>query len=214
MSSRAGQESTPRFSLVCKIAHSRYGTVVASQLLSSQTRWNPLGVIKDTVSLLAWFQTPVTQLETRLRKVDSKTMKRCCDLHLAPGSTPKNKTERYDVMIQRFRARLLYLLSCSNVDFAREYVTLLPQGLSFPLLPEAQLVEALLRTEYGDVISGTLTSLPSAEIVKENNRRTRRKKYNAAVFNTHEIREEYIQSWPQVTPKDITVQRVSRSHMD
>ena len=38
--------------------------------------------------------------------------------------------------------------------------------------------------------------------MREKNRKSRREKCDAAVFNAHETQEEYVQSWPQVIPKD------------
>ena len=86
----AGQ-SVPRFLLVCWATHNRYGTTIASRLLSSQARWNPPEVEEDTVSRPAWFQTPVTRIGARLIRVDTETTKWSCNMYVAPGSIPKNK---------------------------------------------------------------------------------------------------------------------------
>ena len=145
----AGQSVPTRFSLVCWAIHDWYGITIASQLLSSQARWNPPEVANGIASQPAWFQTPVTQLSARLRRVDAEAIRYSCNLYLAPDTIPKSKTGRYDFLIQRFRARALYLLSLSNIDFAREYIPLLPQCLSFPSLPRCQLVEVLLGVEFG-----------------------------------------------------------------
>ena len=139
----------------------------------------------------------------RLGKVDTETIKGCCDLYLAPDHTPKLKTERYDLIIQRFRARSLYLLGLSDVEFTKEYITLLPQNLPHTRLPHGQLVEILLRAEFGDAISETLMSLPSAEIKKARDKQTRHEKHITASTNAHTARETNTQSWPQVIPKDV-----------
>ena len=110
-----------RFSLVCQFIQNRYRTVVASQLLCSQARWNSPEVPEDKVSQPAWLQTPLTQLRSRLAKVNTVTIRACCDLYLAPSPAPSSKTDRCDVMIQQFRARSLYLVSLSDLDFSSTY---------------------------------------------------------------------------------------------
>ena len=133
--SLSADQPTPRFLLVCWAVHNRYGTTIASQLLSSGARWDPPELAEDNISQPVWFQTPVTQLRARLARVDTETIKLSCNLYHAPGSIPKSKTERHDALIQRFRARSLHLLSLLNVDFAREYLALLPEGLPLRSLP-------------------------------------------------------------------------------
>ena len=110
--------STPQhsqFSLACQSIHNRYGTSVATQLLSSSVRWNPPEVAEEGLSQPIWLQTPSTQLKSRLAKVETDIVKGCCDFYLAPSPAPKSKTERYDLLIQCFRVRLLYLLSLLDV---------------------------------------------------------------------------------------------------
>ena len=194
---------TPRLSLVCLFIHNQYGAVIASQLLSSQTCWKPPELAGNGIPSPAWFQTPVTQLRSRLAKVDSGVIKDCCTVYLAPDPTPKSKTGRYDLIIERFRTRLLYLLSLSDVDFLKEYIALLPESLLDPTLPWSQLVEVLLGQEFGDMISKSLMLLPTSELKKERNKQARCEKHEVAVSNAHETQEAYIQSWPQVVQKDI-----------
>jgi len=94
----------------------------------------------------------------------------------------------------------LYLLNTSDVDFVREYINLLPQSFPSHALPRPQLVEVLLKEEFGDVISEpSLSSLPSSDIAKERKKQTRR---GAPLSDAREAREAYIQTWPQVVPKD------------
>jgi len=92
--------STPHLSLVCKIIHNRYGTVISSQLLCSWARWNPPEVPGNVTSSPAWFETPVTQLRSWLAKVDAGTTRDRCILYVAPDPAPKLKTSRYDLMHQ------------------------------------------------------------------------------------------------------------------
>ena len=125
--SQPADQPTLRSSLVCQAVHSRYRTTTASQFLSSEVRWNPPEVTGDIVCQPAWFQTPVAQLRARLARINAETTKWYCNLYLAPGLMPKSKTERYDVLVQRFRARSLHLLTHSTIDFAREYLALLPR---------------------------------------------------------------------------------------
>jgi hypothetical protein len=160
-------------------------------------------VTQDAIRQPGWFRTPLTQVRSRLTKVNARTIKDCCDLYLAPDSTPKSKTRRYDLLIQRFRARSLHLLSLSNVDFAKEHIALLPQSFPDPALPRDQLLGVVLREEFGDAISEPLMSLPSSEITKERNKRTRREKREVTVSGVREAQDAYVRSWPQVIPKDV-----------
>ena len=152
---------------------------------------------------LAPSETPAAQLRQRLTKVDARTMKDYCALYLAPGPVPMLKTDRYNLMIERFRACSTYLLSLSIADFAKEHIALLPQNLPDPTLPRGQLVEILLKEEFGGPISEQLISLPSSEIAKERRKGTRRDNHAIAVAEACGTREEYIRSWPQTVPRDI-----------
>ena len=196
-------DCTPRLSLICQLIHNRYGSIVASQLLCSPARWNPSPVMEEGTPQPGWFQTPITQLRSRLSKAGTETIRECCDLYAIPDRAPKLKTERYDLIIERFRARALYLMSLSNVEFAMEHIALLPWTLPDPSLPRTQLLEVLLTEEFGEEISEQLISLPSSEITKERNKRARREKHAAVVADSHAAREAYAQSWPQVVPKDV-----------
>ena len=160
-----GPQPPPRLWLVCRIVHCRYGALVMSRLLCSRARWNPPEVAEDRFIQPAWFSTPVFQLQSHLAKLYVQLVKGCCDLYLAPYSTPRLKTQRYNFFIERFRARSRHLLSLSDIDFMKECIALLPDSLH-PLPPRTQLTEALLRAEFGDVISDVLLSLPSSEVRK------------------------------------------------
>jgi len=194
----------PQLSLVCQFIHDRYGAVVASHLLCSQARWNPPELAADETSQPVWFHTPPTQLRSRLAKVDTGIIKGYCDLYLAPNPAPKSKTERYNLMIERFRARSLYLLKLSDVDFAKEYIAALPQNFPGAAVARTELVELLLKAEFGDAISEPLMSLPSSERIKEKSKQARRERHGMIVSDARDARDAYIASWPQVIPKDIT----------
>jgi hypothetical protein len=61
------------------------------------------------------------------RKGGYRNPKGCCDLYLAPNPSQKGRTNRYNVIIQRFKARsLLYLLSISDIDFSWECILFSP----------------------------------------------------------------------------------------
>ena len=66
-------------------------------------------------------QNPSRSTQVTAYKVDTGIVNNCCDLYVAPDPTPKSKTERYNLIIKRFRARSLYLLSLPATDFAKEY---------------------------------------------------------------------------------------------
>ena len=161
-----GPQPPPRLWLVCRIMHCRYGALVRSRLLCSRARWNPPKVAEDRFIQPAWFSTPVSQLQSCLAKLDIQLVKGCCDLYLAPDSTPRLKTQKYSFLIERFSARSRHLPSLSNIDFMKECIALLIDSLH-PPPPRTQLTEALLRAELGDVILDVLLSLPSSEVREE-----------------------------------------------
>jgi len=67
------------------------------------------------------------------------------------------------------------------------HCALLPQSLPNPSLPHGQLIEDLLRAEFGDAISETLMSLPSSEVKERNNEPVARN--TSAVADVHMARE-------------------------
>ena len=148
-----GPQPPPRLWLICRIMHCQYGALVASRLLCSRARWNPPEVAEDRFIQPAWFSTPVSQLRSRLAKLDVQLVKGCCDLYLAPYSTPRLKTQRYSFLIECSR----HLPSLSDIDFMKECIALLPDSLH-PPPPRTQLTEALLRAEFGDVISDAVVT--------------------------------------------------------
>ena len=150
-----------------------------------------------------WFQTLFTQLRLHFRKVNIGMIKDCCDLYLMPDPTPKLKTKRYDIITQQFRARLSYLLSLSDINFTKEYIPLFPQKFLDPTLQCIQLVEFLLRGEFGEEISKTVMSLPCSEIAKERNKESCRKKHNLVVSDARKAREAHVQSWLQVISDNV-----------
>ena len=52
-------------------------------------------------------------------------------------------------------------------------------------------MEALLKSEFGDAISKTLTSLLSPEMKKEKEKQSRREQHDAAVSGAHETQGGY-----------------------
>lgn len=64
-------------------------------------------------------------------------------------------------------------------------------------------METPLRTEFSDAISETLTSFPNLEVKRAKSKQNRWGMHDAPVLDACERQEEYIQSWPQVIPKDI-----------
>jgi len=100
--------------------------------------------------------------------------------------------------------RSLYLLGLSAADFTKERIALLPQSFPNPSLPHGQLVEDLLRAEFGDAISETLMSLPSSEVKKERNNEPVARN-TSAVADVHMAREASIRSWPKQFQKTLYV---------
>lgn len=73
----------------------------------------------------------------------------CCDLYLSPESPPKSKTGKYTVVAERFRTRSLFLFSISNTEFLENHLALLPYSLPAPEAARRQLVEGILKEEFG-----------------------------------------------------------------
>ena len=84
--------------------------------------------------------------------------------------------------------------------------------LRLPILLRGQLIDVLLREEFGGNISEQLISLPSSEIAKERNKQARRNKHVAAIADSRAGQETYIQSWPQVIPKNIVYKCLNAYH--
>ena len=118
---------------------------------------------------------------------------------------PKLKRNRYyisdDQAIQGRVSRTYQVFPAT--DFAKECIALLPRNPTDPALPRTELVEALLREEFGHPILEQLTSLPSSETGEEKSKYARREKHVLAVAEAREIREECVRSWPQIVPRDV-----------
>jgi len=76
-----------------------------------------------------------------------------------------------------------------TIYFAKEYIALLPRS--------SQLVELLLREEFGGAILEALTLLPGLGVVKERNKCARREKHALLVAGARKAREGSVRSWPQ-----------------
>jgi len=100
--------------------------------------------------------------------------------------------------------------SLPAINFAKEeYIALLPRDSPDLALPCSELVEALLREEFGHPISEQLISLPSSEIAKEKSKCARCEKHTLAVAEAHETREECVRSWPQVVPRNVVCESLN-----
>ena len=73
----------------------------------------------------------------------------CCDLYLSPESPPKSKTGKYTVVAKHFWSRSLFLFSISNTEFLENHLALLPYSLPAPEAARRQLVEGILKEEFG-----------------------------------------------------------------
>jgi hypothetical protein len=200
--------------LLCQFVHNRYGTVIASHLLCQPTRWDPPEpTIDDTsVSSVNWLQVPVNQLKSRLSKVDLGVIKACCDQFLSPESPPKSKTGKYSVVVERFRSRSILLFGLSEVEFLKNYVALFPYSLPAPETSRQQLVEEVLKEEFGHEISDQLLLSPLSERRNEKKKQTRRENHMTSVADARESRDAYIRSWPQPVSKDIIFKSINAYH--
>ena len=200
--------------LVCQFVHNRYGTAIASHLLCQPTRWDPPESTVDnaTVSSVNWLQVPVSQLKSRLSKVDHNVIKACCELYLSPESPPKSKTGKYGVVAERFRLRSIFLFNLLDVEFLKNYLALLPYSLPTPEMSRQRLVEDILKEEFGHEISEQLLLPPTSERKNEKKKQTRRENHMSSVTNARETREAYIRSWPQPVPKDVVFKCINAYH--
>jgi hypothetical protein len=104
----------PRLKLLpaCQFVHNRYGPMIAPQLLCHPIRWNPpeVTVNDSVVSSVGWLQVSLSQLKSRLSKVEPGATKACCHLYLSPELPPKSKTGKC-VITERSRSHSIVLFS-------------------------------------------------------------------------------------------------------
>ena len=200
-----------QFSLLCQFVHNRYGGVIAPHLLCDSTRWDPPEITADdaTIHSVNWLQVPVNQLKSRLSKVDPSVIKTCCDLYLSPALSPKSKTEKYGVITSCFRSRSTFLFDLSHVEFLKNYFALRPYSLPAPEVSRQQLVEDVLKEEFGHEISEQLLAPPSSVKKIEKQKQTRRENHMLSIASDREARDAYIRSWPQLVPKDVTLKCIN-----
>ena len=191
--------------LACQLVHKRYGPTVASQLLCESTRWNPPRSTEDSAIVVSvdWLRVPVDHLKSRLSKVDMGVIKACCDLYVSPNETPKSKTGRYGIIAERFRSRSLFLFHASDVEVLKSYFALTPYDPPALEASRCELVERILRGEFGHEISDRLLLPPSSERRNEKKKEIRRSNRKCTVADVCASRGEYIRSWPQLVPRDV-----------
>jgi hypothetical protein len=200
--------------LVCQVVHNRYGSMIASHLLSQETRWNPPELIIDeaTTSSVNWLQDSADRIGSRLTKVDIGTIKVCCDLYLSPESTPKSKSAKYTVVAGHFRSRSIFLFSLTDIEFFEHYFALFPSNQSPLESPRRQLVEEMLKEEFGHEISNQLLLPPSSERKNGKKRQIRREQHLSSIVGAHEVQDEYVRSWPQPVPKQLVLKCINAYH--
>jgi hypothetical protein len=203
--------SYPRLQLplVCRHVHKRYGSIVAPLLLCESTRWNPPELTEGDAMVPSehanWLRVPIDRLTSRLSKVDSSVIKACCDLYLSPDPTPKSKTGRYSAIAKRFRSRSLFLFHVSDVELLKHYFVLIPYDPPAPEASRHQLVEEILKAEFGEAISDELLLPPSSERRNEKRKEARRTNQKCSVADTCATRDTYIRSWPQPVPREVVL---------
>jgi len=197
--------------LVCQLVRNRYGSVIASHLLCDPTRWDPpeATVTDAIVTSVHWLQVPLNQLKSRLSKVELDEIKACCDLYLSPELSPKSKTGKYSVVAERFRSRSVFLFSLPEAEFLKNYLALLPHSLSVSEASRQQLVEEVLKEEFGHEISEQLLLPLSSERKNGEKKQARRENRTSFIANACEARDTYIRSWPQPVPKDVVFECVN-----
>ena len=199
--------------LVCQLVHKRYGSAVAPLLLCEPTRWNPPELMEDDeiASSVNWLQVPidVDHLKPRLSKVDLRVIKSCCDLYLSPDPTPKSKTGKYCAIAERFRSRSLFFFHISDIEFFKNYFSLFPYSLPTHEASRRQLVEEILREEFGREISDQLLLPPLSERRNEYQKEARRANQKSAVADARATQDAYVHSWPQPVPRDVVLNCLS-----
>ena len=150
-----------------------------------------------------WLRVPVDHLKSHLSKVDTGAIKACCDLYLSPNCTPKLKTGRYGIIVERFRSRSLFLFHAPDVEVLKSYLALAPYNPPTPEASRRELVKRILRGEFGHGISDQLLLPTSSERQNEKMKEIRRSNWKCTVADVRANRDEYIHSWPQLVPKDV-----------
>jgi len=78
---------------LCRFLHNRYSTVVVAHLLGQPIQLGSPKTASGRCSLFGKLATsPVSQLKSRLSKVDLGVVKECCGLYLSPESPPGEYT--------------------------------------------------------------------------------------------------------------------------
>ena len=169
--------------LVCQLVHKRYGPEVAPQLLCEPTRWNPPEFTEGDaiVPSVNWLEIPVDHLKVRLSKVDSSAIKACCDLYPSRDPTPKSKSAKYSAIVERFRSCSLFLFRLSDTEFFKNYFALFPYDMPTHEASRRQLVEEIMKEEFGHEISNPLLQPPSSERKNEKRKEVRRANQKCSV---------------------------------
>lgn len=178
--------------------------MVVSQLLCKSTHWNPPGSTEDSAIVVSvdWLRVPVDHLKSRLSKVDMGVIKACCNLYVSPNETPKSKTGRYGIIAKRFQSRSLFLFHASDVEVLKSYFALTPYNPPALEASHCELVERILRGEFGHEISDQLLLPPSSERQDEK-KEICHSNWKCSIADVCASRDQYIRLWPQLVPKDV-----------
>ena len=116
---------------------------------------------------------------------------------------------KYGVVVGHFRSRSVFLFVLEDVELFKNYFAVLPLGLPVPEVSRQQLVEDVLKEEFGPEISEQLLLPPFSERQSEKKKQARRENHMSPVSNAREARDAYIRSWPQPVPKDVVLKCVN-----
>ncbi|KAF9648668.1 hypothetical protein BDM02DRAFT_3128872 [Thelephora ganbajun] len=179
------------------------------QLLSNDTLLSSVCKFRASVPSVNWLQVPIEQLKSCLSKVDLSVIKAYCDLYLSPQSPPKSKIAKYGVIAKCFRFRSVFLFGLTDVEFFKNYFAFLPYNMPTPEVSRRQLVEDILKEEFGYEISEQLLLPSSSERKNEKKKQTCCENHMSSIVNTRETWDAYICSWPQPIPRDIVFECIN-----
>ena len=165
-------------------------------------------VDEAVVSSVNWLQVTVDQLKSGVSKVDLSMTRKCCNLYLSHNSPPKIKQESA-ARSRTFPVPFVVLIWPLDVELLKIHLTLFPYNPPAPEVPRRQLVEGVLKEEFGREISDQLPLPPYSERKSEKQKQVRRENQITSVVDARETRDTYIKSWPQPVPEDVVLECIN-----
>ena len=95
------------------------------------------------------------------------------------------------------------------MELLEAHLTLFPYNPPAPEVPRRQLVEGVLKEEFGREISDQLPLPPYSERKNEKQKQVRRENQITYVADTCDTRDTYIKLWPQPVPEDVVLECIN-----